>query len=56
MEVSGKFHAPAALLPWKCTRCHFERRLSRPQSPSGHGVEEKNSQLFLEIEVRSSRT
>jgi hypothetical protein len=37
MEVSGRFHAPAALI---------SGRLSGPQSQSGRGGEEKISQLL----------
>jgi len=43
MEVSGQLHALATLHP-------LDRRLSGPQSPSGHGVKEKNSQPLLGIE------
>jgi hypothetical protein len=46
MEVSGQLHAPAAL-PWY----QLDRRLlSRPQSRSGHGGEEKNSQPMPGLE------
>jgi hypothetical protein len=38
MEVSGQLHAPAALPPGKGSR------LGGPQSRSGRGGEEKNSQ------------
>jgi hypothetical protein len=37
MDVSGQLHAPAALSP-------LDRRLGGPQSRSGCGGEEKNSQ------------
>jgi hypothetical protein len=40
MEVIGQLHAPAILLPRK-----------RPQSRSGHGGEEKNSQPLPRIDV-----
>jgi hypothetical protein len=40
-EVSGQFHAPTALLPGKE---QLDRRLCGPQSRSGRGGEEKNSQ------------
>jgi len=45
MEVSGQPHTPAALPqqgknPWYLS----DRRLSGPQSRSGRGAEEKNSQ------------
>jgi hypothetical protein len=44
MEVSGQLHAPAALPPEKETLVPLDRRLGGPQSHSGHGGEEKNSQ------------
>jgi hypothetical protein len=44
MEVSGQLHAPAALPPGKDTRYPLDRRLGGPQSQSGRGGEEKNSQ------------
>jgi hypothetical protein len=44
MEVSGQLHAPAALPPGKQTLVHIGRRLGGPQSRSGCGGEEKNSQ------------
>jgi hypothetical protein len=40
MEVSGQLHARAALL----SRYPLDRRLGGPQSRSGRGGEEKNSQ------------
>jgi hypothetical protein len=41
MEVSGQLHAPAAL---PGTWYPLDRRLGGPQSRSGRGGEEKNSQ------------
>jgi hypothetical protein len=43
MEVSGQFHAPAALPQGKSTWYPLDRRLGGPQSRSGRD-EEKNSQ------------
>jgi hypothetical protein len=48
MEVSGQFHAPAALLSGEKTLYALNRRLGGPQSRSGHGGEEKNSQPHRE--------
>jgi hypothetical protein len=42
--VSGQFHAPAALTPGKDFWYLLDRRLGEPQSRSGCGGEEKNSQ------------
>jgi hypothetical protein len=44
MEVSGQLHAPAALSPGKSPWYPLDRRLGWPQSRSGRGDEEKNSQ------------
>jgi hypothetical protein len=44
MEVSGQLHSPAALPPEKETPYPLDRRLGEPQSRSGRGGEEKNSQ------------
>jgi hypothetical protein len=44
MEVSGQFHSLAALPPGKEPCYALDRRLSGPQSRSGRGGEEKNSQ------------
>jgi hypothetical protein len=49
VEVSGQFHAPAALPPGKELRYPLDRRLGGPQSRSGRGGE-KNSQPPLGIE------
>jgi hypothetical protein len=43
-EVSGQIHAPAALPSGKEPRFPLDRRLGGPQSRSGRGGEEKNSQ------------
>jgi hypothetical protein len=50
MEVSGQFHAPAALPPREGPPYALDRRLGEPQSRSGCGGEEENSQLVLGIE------
>jgi len=50
MEVSGQFHAPTALPPGKEPLYPLCRRLSGPQSRSGHGGEEKNSQSLMGLE------
>jgi hypothetical protein len=52
MELSGQLHAPAALPPGKEPPLQYPlyRKLGGPQSWSGHGVEEKNSQPSPEIE------
>jgi hypothetical protein len=52
MEVSGQLHAPAALPPGKDPPPWYPlvRRLGGPQSRSGRGGEEKNSQPPPEIE------
>jgi hypothetical protein len=44
MEVSDQLHAPAALLPGKEPLVLLDRGLGGPQSRSGRGGEEKNSQ------------
>jgi hypothetical protein len=51
MEVGGQFHAPAALPPGKEPRYPLDRRLGGPQSRSGRGGEEKNSQSPPGIET-----
>jgi hypothetical protein len=60
MEVSGQLHAPAALPPGKePTRYPLDRKLSGPQSRSGHGDKEKNSPVPAgnrTLEPRSSST
>jgi len=50
MEVSGQLRAPTALLPGKSPLYALDRRLGGPQSRSGHGGEEKNSQTPPAIE------
>jgi hypothetical protein len=44
MKVSGQIEAPAALPQGKNPQNPLDRRLSGPQSRSGRGGEEKNSQ------------
>jgi len=44
MEVTGQLHSPAALPPGKDPWYPLDRRLGGPQSRSGYGGEEKNSQ------------
>jgi hypothetical protein len=44
MEVSGQIHEPAALPQRKSPWYPLDRKLGGPQSRSGHGGEEKNSQ------------
>jgi hypothetical protein len=44
MEVSGQLHGPAALPHEKSPWCPLGRKLGGPQSRSGRGSEEKNSQ------------
>jgi hypothetical protein len=50
MEVGGQLHAPAAYSHGKSPCYPLDRRLGGPQSRSGHGGEEKNSQLQPKIE------
>jgi hypothetical protein len=50
MEVSGQLHALVALPPRKSPWYPLDRRLGRPQSRSGRGGEEKNSQSSPGIE------
>jgi hypothetical protein len=50
MEVSGQLHAPAALPRGKVPRYSCDRRMCGPQSRSGRGGGEKNSQPPPEIE------
>jgi hypothetical protein len=44
MELSGQIHVPATLLQGKSLWHPLNRRLRGPQSRSGLGGEEKNSQ------------
>jgi hypothetical protein len=53
MEVSGQLHAPAALPPGKSPWYPLDRRLGGPQSRSGYGGEEKNSQTPRESNPRT---
>jgi hypothetical protein len=53
MEVSGQIHDPAALPPGKEHRYPIDRRLGGPQSRSGRGDEEKNSQPLPGLKPRS---
>jgi hypothetical protein len=50
MEMSGQLHASAALTPGKNPWYPLARRLGGPQSRSGCGGEEKNSQLLPGLE------
>jgi hypothetical protein len=50
MEESGQCHFPAAL-----PRCPLDRRLGRPQSRSGRGVEEKKSNHCPRRELNHGR-
>jgi hypothetical protein len=50
MEVSGQLHALAALPLGKEPPYPLDRRLGGPQSRSGRGGEEKNSQPPLGLE------
>jgi hypothetical protein len=53
MEMSGQLQAPAALFPGKSPWYPLDRRVGGPQSRSGHGGEEKNSQPPPEIEPQN---
>jgi hypothetical protein len=53
MEVSGQLHGPAALPPGKEPWFPLDRRLGGPQSRSGRGGEEKNSQPPSGIEPQN---
>jgi hypothetical protein len=50
MEMSGQLHAPAALHQGKSPWYPLDRRLGGPQSRSGRGGEEKNSQPLPGLE------
>jgi hypothetical protein len=50
MEVSGQLHAPAILPPGKSPWYPLDRMLRGPQSRSGRGGEEKNSQPLPGLE------
>jgi hypothetical protein len=49
MELSGQFHAPAALSRGKSPRYPLDRRLGGPQSRSGRGGEEENTPLNINL-------
>jgi hypothetical protein len=53
MEVSGQLHTPVALPPGKEHWYQLDRRLGGPQSRSGRGGEEKNSQPRRESNPRT---
>jgi hypothetical protein len=53
MEVSGQLHTPATLALRKEPLIPMDRRLGGPQSRSGRGGEEKNSQLPPGIEPQN---
>jgi hypothetical protein len=50
MEVSGQLHARAALPPGKKLLIPIVRRQDGPQSRSGRGGEEKNSQTLPRLD------
>jgi hypothetical protein len=50
MEVSGQLYDAAALPQGKIPCYPLDRRLDGPQSQSGRGGEEENSQPLLELE------
>jgi hypothetical protein len=50
MEVSGQLHAPAALPPGEDPWHPLNWRLGGPQSRSGRGGEEKNTQPLPRLE------
>jgi hypothetical protein len=53
MEVSGQLHTPAAFSQGKSPQYPLDRRLGGPQSHSGYGGGEKNSQPPPEIEPQN---
>jgi hypothetical protein len=53
MEVSGQLHAPVALPQGKSPWYPLDRRLGGPQSRSGRGGLEKNSQPPQGIEPQN---
>jgi hypothetical protein len=53
MEVSGQLHTPTILPPGKSLWYPLDRRLGGPQSRSGRGGEEKNSQPTPGIELEN---
>jgi hypothetical protein len=50
MAVSGQLHAPASLPPGKSLWYTLHKRLGGPQSQSGRGGEEENSQPLPGLE------
>jgi hypothetical protein len=54
MEVSGQLHTPAALPQGKSPWYPLDRRLGGPQSRSGRGVKEKNSQSRRESNPKTT--
>jgi hypothetical protein len=54
MEVSGQLHTPAGSPPGKEPRYPLHKRLSEPQSRSGHRGDEDDISPLPEIEPRSS--
>jgi hypothetical protein len=50
MQMSDQPHAPAALAAGKSLRYPLDRRPGGPQSRSGRGGEEKNSQPLPRLE------
>jgi hypothetical protein len=50
MEESVRLHAPAVLPPGKKPRYPLDRRLGGPQSRSGRGAGQKNSQPLPGLE------
>jgi hypothetical protein len=50
MEVSGQLHSSAALTQGRSPWYALDRRLGGPQSQSGRGGEEKNSQPLPGLE------
>jgi hypothetical protein len=53
MELSGQLHVPAVLPQGKSPWYPLDRRLGGPQSRSGRGGEEKNSQPRRESNPRT---
>jgi hypothetical protein len=51
MQASGQLHDPTTLRQGKSPLCPLDRRLSGPQSRSGRGGEEKNSQPLPGLET-----
>jgi hypothetical protein len=51
VEVGGQLHTLATLPQEKSPWYPLDRRLDGPQSQSGHGGEEKNSQTLLGLKL-----